>query len=105
MKQPVFNLPTETKALYCFEHKQENMIDINHKRCISDNCMKRPNFNFSTETKPLYCFEHKLENMISVKKKHCQATKCKEIALFGFINKRAQFCLVHKAYDKSRTGK
>jgi len=24
-KQPAFNLPTETKALYCFEHKKEDM--------------------------------------------------------------------------------
>ena len=31
-KHPVFNLPTETTALYCFEHKKENMIDIKHKR-------------------------------------------------------------------------
>ena len=49
-KIPVFNNPTETKGLYCFGHKLENMIDIKHKRCIFDNCNKRPNFNLFTET-------------------------------------------------------
>jgi hypothetical protein len=29
-KIPSFNLPTETKAIYCKEHKKENMIDIKH---------------------------------------------------------------------------
>jgi hypothetical protein len=58
--------------------------------------MKRPGFNISTETKGLYCFEHKKENMISITKKTCQMQKCKELALFGLINKRAQFCLEHR---------
>ena len=39
MKQPVFNLPTETNGMYCREHKLENMIDVKHKRCSYDNCM------------------------------------------------------------------
>jgi hypothetical protein len=26
MKQPIYNLPSYSKALYCFEHKKENMI-------------------------------------------------------------------------------
>ena len=96
MKIPNFNIPTETKALYCFEHKLENMIDIKHKRCIHDNCMKRPNFNIPTETKALYCFEHKLENMIDIKSKKCQFEKCLETPLFGLPNKRIQYCLEHK---------
>ncbi len=36
IKHPTFNLPTETKAIYCNEHKKENMIDIKHKRCIEE---------------------------------------------------------------------
>jgi len=67
LKQPNFNLPTETKGLYCFYHKLENMIDVKHTRCIFENCLKRPTFNLPTETKKLYCFDHKLENMIDVK--------------------------------------
>ncbi len=28
MKRPSFNMPIETKALYCSKHKKENMINI-----------------------------------------------------------------------------
>ena len=34
LKKPIFNLVTEKKAIYCFEHKKENMTDIIHKKCI-----------------------------------------------------------------------
>jgi hypothetical protein len=48
LKQPNFNLPTETKAIYCFEHKQENMINVISKRCKFENCIKRRVFNLSS---------------------------------------------------------
>ena len=95
-KQPVFNLPTETKRLYCSEHKKPGMIDIKSKRCIHDNCNIRPNFNLPTETKALYCSEHKKPGMIDIKSKRCNFEKCKNDSLFGLINKRPQYCLIHK---------
>ena len=95
-KSPNYNLPTETKALYCVEHKLENMIDVKHKRCIQDGCTKIPNFNLPNETKALYCVEHKEKTMISVRHKYCQFTKCKEKPIFGLKNKRAQYCITHK---------
>jgi hypothetical protein len=95
-KHPVFNLPTETKAIYCNEHKKENMIDVKNKRCSEFNCTKHPVFNLPTETKAIYCNEHKKENMINIKHKKCQSYKCKETPLFGLPNKRIQFCLKHK---------
>ena len=27
-KQPSYNLPTETKGIYCSAHKKENMINV-----------------------------------------------------------------------------
>jgi len=96
MKRPTFNLSTETKALYCSQHKKENMVDIINKRCVHENCTKQPHFNFSCEKKAAYCFEHKKLNMLDVSKNTCQHQKCKELALFGEINKRAQYCLLHK---------
>ena len=95
-KQPVFNLPTENKAIYCSEHKKENMINVKHKRCIEPNCNKISNFNLPTENKAIYCSEHKTPEMINTKKKNCQHNKCKEIAIFGLANKRTQFCNTHK---------
>ena len=44
----------------------------------------------------MYCAEHKKENMIITTKKNCQHEKCKQIALYGLINKRPQFCVQHK---------
>jgi hypothetical protein len=95
-KRPVYNFPTETTGLYCFEHKLANMVDVTHKRCDHDGCNKRPTFNSPTETTGLYCFEHKLANMMNVKNKRCQHSKCKQDALYGLVNKRAQFCVDHK---------
>ena len=97
LKLPTFNLPTETKAVYCFEHKQENMIDVKNKRCIFDNCLKRPNFNLPTETKGLYCFEHKQENMIDVEHKRCIFDNCLKRPTFNLPTEiKAVYCFEHK---------
>ena len=95
-KRPSFNLPTESKGLYCFDHKKENMIDIKHQRCIEEGCIKFPSFNLPTETKCLYCFEHKKHGMINMQNKSCQYNKCKLDAIFGLKCSRPQFCKDHK---------
>jgi hypothetical protein len=76
MARPIYNLPSETKPMYCSEHKLENMIDIKSKRCIRDGCMTRPTYNLPSETKPMYCSEHKLENMVDVTHKRCIHNGC-----------------------------
>jgi hypothetical protein len=63
-KNPSFNFPNENKALYCFEHKKDNMIDITSKRCIKDKCIKQPSFNFPGEKFALFCFEHNSSKML-----------------------------------------
>jgi len=97
MKQPTFNLLNEKKALYCFEHKKENMIDIKNKRCCENNCMKIPNFNLPTETKALYCFEHKKENMIDIINKRCFENNCMKRPTFNLPTEtKALYCFEHK---------
>ena len=59
IKYPNFNIKGEIKALYCSEHKKENMIDIKHRQCFEENCIKRPHFNIVGKTQGLYCFTHK----------------------------------------------
>ena len=40
-KGPTYNFPNETKALYCCEHKLENMIFLVKKeKCKHQNCDK-----------------------------------------------------------------
>ena len=97
MKRPSFNLPTEIKGLYCFEHKKENMINIISKKCIEDNCLKQPSFNLPTEIKGLYCFEHKKENMINIKSKICIEDNCLKIPSFNLPTEiKALYCFEHK---------
>ena len=96
-KHPTFNLPTETKPLFCFEHKKENMVDIKHKRCVYEGCNKQPTFNLPTETKPLFCFEHKKENMINVKDKKCVYEGCNKRPNFNLPTEtKPLFCFEHK---------
>jgi hypothetical protein len=62
-----YNLPTEKTGLYCREHKNADMINVNDKKCIKERCLKIPSYNFPMKREKLYCFEHKKENMINVK--------------------------------------
>jgi len=96
-KKPTFNIPTETNALYCFEHKKENMVDIKNKKCIQDNCLKRPSFNISTETKPLYCYKHKKENMVDIMSKKCIQDNCLKRPSFNISTEtKPLYCSEHK---------
>ena len=66
------------------------------KYCIFDNCIKHSNYNLPTEKKAIYCVEHKKENMISINNKKCQYINCNDNSLFGYLDKRPQFCNKHK---------
>jgi len=97
IKRPNFNIPIETKGLYCFDHRKENMIDVISKRCLEPNCIKRPNFNIPTETKGLYCFDHKKENMIDVKNKRCLEPNCIKRPTFNFPTEtKGLYCFDHR---------
>ncbi len=39
---------------YCYHHKQDNMIDVKHQLCKSNDCNKRATFNLIEEQKPIY---------------------------------------------------
>jgi hypothetical protein len=121
MKQPSYNIPTEIKAIYCNEHKKENMIDIKNKRCIEDGCMKHPIFNLPTEIKAIYCNEHKKENMIDIKSKRCiqdgcmtrpnynlpteiKAIYCNEHKKENMINIKSKRCQYNKCKDNALYG-
>ena len=96
-KQPTFNYENKKQALYCFNHKLENMINIKSKRCLFENCTKHPAFNFENEKQALYCFNHKLENMIDIKNKKCIFNNCYTQPAFNYLHKKqALYCVNHK---------
>jgi hypothetical protein len=64
-KNPVFNLPTETKGIYCSEHKKENMIDIRNKNCQNKKCKELAIFGLANK-RAQFCNIHKQPNMINL---------------------------------------
>jgi len=92
-----FNKEGQTKALYCFEHKKEGMVDVKHKTCIHPGCKTRPIYNNEGQTKGQYCFEHKKEGMVDVKHKTCIHPGCKKQPTYNNEGqKKAQYCFEHK---------
>ena len=92
-----FNFENEQKAIYCFQHKKENMVNIKSKPCIFENCKILPVFNFENETCALYCSSHKLPNMINIKNKICNFENCKTQPNYNFADeKNGIYCSLHK---------
>ena len=95
--KPFYNIEGEAKALYCFQHKLENMVDIKSKKCIYDNCKVQPIYNVEGETKGVYCSTHKLDGMVDIKHKTCIYTGCKTRPSYNIKGEtKGLFCYKHK---------
>lgn len=96
-KKSYFNYPGETKALYCGEHRLDNMEDVIHLRCIFNGCKKQPCYNFIYEKKPIYCRVHRIEKMENVITPRCLYLTCNVIASYNIEGeKRPIRCYEHK---------
>lgn len=85
------------KAIYCSEHKQPGMVDLNHKKCLFTGCKTNPAFNFKGERRGLYCNSHKKEGMINVKDKICIQEGCEKRASYNCERvKVGLYCSQHK---------
>ena len=94
-KRATFNYNGYNNAIYCGEHKLENMIDVKNKKCVFENCNKQPNYNVIGE-KAIYCGEHKLDNMIDVNNKKCLFENCNKRPNYNVIGEKAIYCGKHK---------
>ena len=95
--RPNYNVEGETKALYCFPHKKDGMVDVKNKRCIHEGCKKQPIYNVEGETKALYCFPHKKDGMVDVKNKRCIHEGCKKQPSYNKEGEtKALYCFPHK---------
>jgi hypothetical protein len=96
-------IPTYAKsgtktALYCLEHKEEDMIDIKHVRC--EKCNIRPSYNLPEEKNPKFCIKHKTQEMIDVVSRRCLFEKCPITPNFGFkSDMKAIYCKKHKSEE------
>ena len=98
--RPTYNVEGQTKALYCSEHKSDEMVDVINKKCIHPNCKKQPNYNAEGQTNALYCSEHKLVDMVNVKDKTCIHPNCKTRPYFNVEGEKvAKYCSIHKLVD------
>ncbi len=79
-KTPRYNMKGGI-ALYCSNHKYEEMIDVIRKNrtCYHEGCNTRPIFNIEGNTQGLYCALHKKEDMVDVKHKKCKTYMCPTI--------------------------
>jgi hypothetical protein len=98
--RPTYNISTETKAIYCLNHKKDDMIDIIHHICIEPNCNKQSTYNVSTETKGIYCLKHKKDDMIDIIHDMCIESNCIKRANYNISTEtKAIYCLKHKKDD------
>ena len=95
---PNFGLLNDTKAQYCFNCKEPDMIDIKHPKCIK--CLKkRPTFGLPDDKIAKYCFNCKEPDMIDIKHKKCIICNNKR-PTFGLPgNKIAEYCFTCKKED------
>ena len=92
-----YNYDGETKSIFCFQHKKNNMINIKHKICCQEGCKTCPNYNFEGEKNGLYCTTHKKEGMVNVTSKMCIQENCKLRSNYNFEGENiALYCSSHK---------
>jgi hypothetical protein len=92
-KRSNYNLTTEKTAIYCSEHKKDNMIDVRKKNCQYEKCKELALFGLINK-KPQYCNEHKKENLINlILENKCSILECNnEYSHIIDINK---YCNTH----------
>ena len=73
---PGYNVPGETKRIYCSKCKTGEMVDVMNKKRKMCQCGKHiPSFNLPGETTPVCCSECKTGEMVDVAHKKCHCGK------------------------------
>jgi hypothetical protein len=94
---PIYNTEGKTKALYCFAHKKDGMMNVKDKTCIHMDCKVIPTYNTEGKTNALYCSAHKMAEMVDVKNKKCTHTDCKIQPSYNTKGEtKALYCSSHK---------
>jgi len=96
-KQPVFNLATETKRLYCFDHKTPEMINMRKKSCQDKKCKELAIFGLANK-RPQFCNTHKQPTMINlVLENKCSVLDCDDE--YTLILDDTKYCNKHIPED------
>jgi hypothetical protein len=115
-----YNYENNKLGVKCFYHKEPEMIDVVHRKCIV--CKKkRPTYNTKENSQALYCGTCKEPDMIDVLHKKCIVCKlkiptynikgerlpmycvnCKHMDMVNVINKNCIICNIKKAFYNKR---
>lgn len=71
-KQSSYNVPGQTKGVYCVKCKTPEMINVRDRKCP---CGKQPYFNVPGEKKGVCCKICKTDDMVDVVNKRCSCGK------------------------------
>jgi EsV-1-7 cysteine-rich motif len=98
--RPNYNKPGKTRAIYCTNHKKEDMVDVKHKTCAHEGCMTRAYYNNPGEKRGSYCTKHKLEGMVDVKNKTCAYEGCTTLPNYNRPSEsKPLYCVRHREED------
>jgi hypothetical protein len=96
-KRPNFNLPNEIVALFCSEHKKENMVNVKSKNCQYKKCKELSLFGYMNK-RPQFCKLHKEENMINlVLENQCCVLDCE--TEYNHLYQNEKYCNHHVPTD------
>jgi hypothetical protein len=91
-KIPSFGIP-KGKAIYCYDHKDDNMVDLSHKEC--EKCNSKSAIYDNISGRGRFCKKHKEPDMINVKSKTC--AKCNSVSpCWDIKGGTGKFCKKHK---------
>lgn len=91
-----YNKPGIKGAIYCVDHKDDTMINVVAKRCITLKCVYEALYNLPTETKRAYCVNCKQDDMIVINKKQCKEDGCPKTPTYGLIGTTIKlYCKEH----------
>lgn len=74
--RPCFNFPTEGKGIFCVEHKEDGMVDVESSKCREEGCNKQPCYNYSEFKYGVYCITHAKVGMENVTGLKCMGEGC-----------------------------
>ena len=81
-KCPSYGYPDE-KEKYCYEHAEEDMVNIKHRKCQQQDCTTIPTFNYPNLL-PIYCKKHSEIGMLDVTAIRCNTENCNIIAILVY---------------------
>ena len=109
-KRATFCDENSKEKKYCKDHKPNNSISTDKRKCTYPNCKKQPSYGLRDDLelkKATRCSEHKEPGMIDVIHKKCNYKSCAINPTYGYPGYSMERCVEHKlprmiAYSKQK---